>query len=264
MIKKLLVAYTLGLGAFYFGQTVIFQENFEPATAALWGNIDRDGDTQKWEFLNAETNEVLSFQGDFAVSFSWYFEAFTPDNALISPEIILPNSGSLNLKFKVAAGDEELFEEHYAVYVIPSSATFTGSETPVFEETLDAGYTLSAKNINVNISSFKGQNVKIVFRHFNCTDIFYMGIDDVEVSQNSLAVSNLQTKSFTVYPNPSSDFIKILNAEKIDKIRIFDMSGRLAQETTAQEINIQNFAKGQYILNIHSGNEIISERFIKK
>ena len=34
MIKKLLIASTLGLGAFYFGQTTIFQENFEPATAA--------------------------------------------------------------------------------------------------------------------------------------------------------------------------------------------------------------------------------------
>lgn len=154
MIKKLLIASTLGLGAFYFGQNTIFQENFEPVTAANWGNVDLDGDGEKWEFLNAELNEVDSFTGGFAVSFSWYLEAFTPDNALISPEIILPNSGSLNLKFKVAAGDEELFDEHYAVYVIPSSATFTGSETPVFEETLDAGYTLAAKIVNVDLTSY--------------------------------------------------------------------------------------------------------------
>ena len=264
MIKKLLIASTLGLGAFHYGQTTVFQENFEPATAALWGNIDRDGDTQKWEFLDAELNEVLSFQGDFAVSFSWFLEAFTPDNALISPEINLPNSGSLNLKFKVAAGDEELFDEHYAVYVIPSNATFTGAENPVFEETLDAGYTLAAKIVNVDLSSFKGQNVKIVFRHFNCTDIFYMGVDDVEVTQNSLAVLNASKNLVRIYPNPTSDFIKIQNAGKVDFVRIFDLSGKVVKETKASEIDVRSLPAGQYILNIHSGNEITSQKFIKK
>lgn len=264
MIKKLLIASALGLGAFYFGQTTIFQENFEPATAANWGNLDLDGDGEKWEFLNAELNEVDSFTGGFAVSFSWYLEAFTPDNALVSPEIILPNSGSLNLKFKVAAGDEELFDEHYAVYVIPSSATFTGSETPVFEETLDAGYTLAAKIVNVDLTSYQGQNVKIVFRHFNCTDIFYLGFDDVEVTQNSLAVSDASKNSLKIYPNPTSDFIKIQNTGKVDFVRIFDLSGKMVKETKASDIDVRSLSVGQYILNVHSGNEITSQKFIKK
>lgn len=264
MIKKLLLFSTLGLGAFYFGQTTIFQENFEPATAALWGNVDRDGDGEKWEFLNAELNEVDSFQGGFAVSFSWYFEAFSPDNALISPEIILPKSESISLKFKVAAGDEELFDEHYAVYVIPSSATFTGSETPVFEETLDAGYTLAAKIVHIDLSAFEGQNVKIVFRHFNCTDIFYLGFDDVEVTRNILAVSNSSKNSFKIYPNPTSDFVKIKTSEKVDLVRIYDLSGKLVKATKSTEIDVSSLSAGQYILNVHSGNEITSRKFTKK
>ena len=47
MIKKLLLASTLGLGVFNNAQTVVFTENFEPTTAALWQNMDRDGDTEK-------------------------------------------------------------------------------------------------------------------------------------------------------------------------------------------------------------------------
>lgn len=264
MIKKLLIASTLGLGASYFGQNVIFTENFEPATAALWQNVDRDGDGEKWEFLNAELNEVLSFQGGFAVSFSWYLEAFTPDNALISPEIILPNSGSLNLKFKVAAGDEDLFDEHYAVYVIPANSNFTGGETPVFEETLDAGYTLAAKIVNVDLSSFKGQNVKIVLRHFNCTDVYYLGFDDVEVTQNFLAVSGTGKNLLKIYPNPTTDFIRIKNASKVDFVRIFDLTGKIVKESKSTEIDVRSLSSGQYILNIHSGNEITSQKFIKK
>lgn len=91
-----------------------------------------------------------------------------------------------------------------------------------------------------------------------------MGIDDVKITQNNLSVSGSSKNAISIYPNPSSDFIKISNASNAKLIRIFDMNGRLIKETTSTEIDIQNFEKGQYILNIHSGNEIISRKFIKK
>lgn len=264
MVKKLFLASALGLGALYYGQTVVFQENFEPATAALWTIGDRDGDTESWEFLDAQLNGVDSFQGYFATSFSWYLEAFTPDNTLTSPSITLPATGSFELTFKVAAGDEELFDEHYAVYVIPANTSFTGTETPVFEETLDGGYLAAAKVVNVDVSSYKGQDVKLVFRHYDCTDIFYLGIDDVTVTQSSLAVSDSQKNQIKIYPNPSSDFIKIDNVKDIKTVRIFDMTGKLVKQTSAKEIDVKGFANGQYIVNVYTGNEIISRKFIKK
>lgn len=265
MIKKLFLASALGLGAFYYGQTVVFNADFETAAGRnLWTIGDRDGDSDTWEFLDATANEVDSFQGYFAASFSWYFEAFTPDNTLTSPAINLPATGNLELTFKVAAGDEEIYDEHYAVYVIPANSTFTGAETPVFEETLDGGYLAAAKVVNVDVSSFAGQEVKILFRHFNCTDVFYMGIDDVKITQNNLSVSGSSKNAISIYPNPASDFIKVSNANNVKSIRIFDMNGRLIKESAATDIDIRNFEKGQYILNIHSGNEIISKKFIKK
>ncbi|MBU4539042.1 MAG: choice-of-anchor J domain-containing protein [Weeksellaceae bacterium] len=265
MIKKLFLASALGLGAFYYGQTVVFNADFETAAGrSLWTIGDRDGDSETWEFLDATANEVDSFQGYFAASFSWYWDAFTPDNILTSPSILLPASDDLELSFKVASGDEELYDEHYAVYVIPANSTFTGAETPVFEETLDGGYLDAAKVINVDVSSFSGQEVKIVFRHFNCTDIFYIGIDDITITKDKLAVSDYAKNKISIFPNPSSDFIKISNASNVKLIRIFDMNGRLIKETTSTEIDIQNFGKGQYILNIHTGNDITSRKFIKK
>ena len=54
MIKKLLLTSTLGLGVFNNAQTVVFTEKYEPTSAALWQNIDSDGHTEKWEFLNAQ------------------------------------------------------------------------------------------------------------------------------------------------------------------------------------------------------------------
>ncbi|WP_373708751.1 choice-of-anchor J domain-containing protein [Kaistella sp.] len=265
MIKKLLLASTLGLGAFYYGQTTVFQEDFEsPAARAAWTIGDRDGDADTWEFLDAALNEVDSFQGYFAASFSWYFEAFTPDNTLTSPAITLPTTGNLELSFKVAAGDDELFDEHYAVYVIPATATFTGSETPVFEETLDAGYLLAAKVVNVDISAYNGQEVKLVFRHYECEDIFYIGIDDVKVTQSALGVSDSEKTEVSIYPNPTSDFIKIQNVKELQTVRIFDMSGKKVKETSSADIDVRNLSAGQYIINIYSGNNVISRKFIKK
>ena len=118
--------------------------------------------------------------------------------------------------------------------------------------------------VNIDVSSYKGQDVKLVFRHYNCTDIFYVGIDDVTITQSTLAVSDSQKNQIKIYPNPSSDFITIENVEDLKTVRIFDLTGKLVKQTQAKEINIQNFAKGQYIMNVYTGNEIVSRKFIKK
>jgi len=266
MVKKLLFASFALSSLMGFSQTSVFKEDFEDeASVALWKVYDRDGDEQTWEILNAELNELPNFTGNLAVSFSWYLEAFTPDNLLESPAITLPASNSLSLSFKAAAGDEELFEEHYAVYVIPANSTFSGNETPVFEETFDQGYTETAKIINIDISSYAGQQVKLIFRHYDCEDVFYMGIDDIEIKDNAgLAVSDSSALSIKVFPNPASDFVKIQGVENIEKIRIFDMNGKMVLENQASEADIRKLPVGQYILNVHTKSEIISKKIIKK
>ena len=77
--KKLFFISTFTTSVFYFGQTVIYQENFEnPANRVLWNISELDGDNDTWEFLDATLNEVPSFQGYFGASFSWYLEALLP------------------------------------------------------------------------------------------------------------------------------------------------------------------------------------------
>lgn len=267
MTRNLLLASLLFMGICGSGQTVVFKEDFnQDSTRSLWTIGDKDGDKDTWEFVNAEEAETPSFTGDFAWSWSWFFGVLTPDNTLTSPKISIPTTGNLELSFKVSAADDEegFFEEHYAVYVIPFDSEFTGSETPVFEETLDGGYFQTAKLVKVDISSFAGQDVKLVFRHYDCTDILYIGLDDVEITQTLLAVSDAQKTQVSIYPNPTSDFLKIQNVKVLENVRIFDMSGKIVKETSSSDIDVRNLSAGQYILNIYSGNEVISRKFIKK
>ena len=267
MKKQLLFAFLLMLGVEGISQTVIYKEDFETeAGRNSWANVDRDGDGEKWEFYNAEEDDIPSFSGYFATSWSWFFEAFTPDNTLTSPAIALPQTQEvLWLKFRVGSMDDDLFQEHYAVYVIPANSTFTGNETPVFEETLDAGYTDQAKEVSVDISSLAGQNVKLVFRHYNCTNILFLGLDDIKVVMTpGLAVSDANKVNAQIYPNPTSDFIKIKGVDNVEKIRIFDMNGKMVLEHQSSEADIRKLPAGQYILNVHTGSEIISKKIIKK
>ena len=267
MTKNLLMASFLFIGIYGSAQNVVFSDDFnDPAKVALWENTDRDGDGEKWEFYNAEEDDMPAFTGDFATSWSWFLEAFTPDNTLTSPLISLPPAQDvLWLKFKVGAFDEDIFEEHYAVYVIPATSTFTGTETPVFEETLDAGYTQVAKDVMVDISSFGGQEVKLVFRHYDCTDIAFIGLDDVEIIQApGLNAHDAQRSRFKIYPNPTSDFIKIQNVKELKSVRIFDSSGRKVVETSSSDIDVRSLDSGIYLLNVYSGNDVISRKFIKK
>ncbi|WP_312818106.1 T9SS type A sorting domain-containing protein [Kaistella carnis] len=86
----------------------------------------------------------------------------------------------------------------------------------------------------------------------------------MQITQSVLAVSDSQKSQVSVYPNPTSDFIKIQNVKELQNVRIFDMSGKIVNETSSSHIDVRNLSAGQYILNIYSGNEVISRKFIKK
>lgn len=250
------------VGANTNAQTIIFQENFNTvATQNLWTFGDRDGDTESWEYLNAELNELPTFEGDAAFSFSWYIDAFSPDNTLTSPNISLPADGNLSLSFKVGAGDDELFDEHYAVYVIPANTTFTGNEVPVFEETLDAGYYETGKIVNVDITEYAGQNVQLVFRHYDCEDIFYVAVDDILIEQRSLSTAEVEKVRPIVYQE--NNLVKIKGFDKVEKVKVFDLSGKLVAESKQNDINIASLDKGIYIVNFYNESKVISRKVVK-
>lgn len=245
---------------------IVFEDNFdEETTWENWTLNDLDGDGELWEFADAETQEVESFQGGFVWSFSWYFEVFTPDNTLTSPDISLPADTGLELSFKVAAyEDEELFQEHYAVYVIPAEANFTGTEDPVFEETLDADYYNPPKTVNVDISSFAGEDVKLVFRHYDCTNIFYISMDDVKIEETELSVDGYLQNNIKIYPNPTLDLLTIQGLENVERIRIFNLQGKLMKEVNASEVNIAQLQAGVYIANFYTDTQVYSQKVVKR
>ena len=154
-------------------------EGFEGGIGACWSTIDNNNDGYGWEALGGFGNNGSSYS---AASYSYVngVGALTPDNWLVSPAIVVPATGSYDLSWAVSASNNDYPEEHYAVYVATAKtvAAFTAT-TAVYEETLTAAQWATR---TVSLAAYAGQTVYVAFRHYNCTDQFFMAIDDVTIT----------------------------------------------------------------------------------
>lgn len=176
----------------------LLNEDFENGIPSTWVNIDADGDGNYW--LSSENEAgVAGHNGTngCAYSCSYITSALTPDNWLITPAITL--TGPASLTFWIAAQDASYAAEHYGVYISTTAGTTPADFTLLYEETLDAngGARVQGtwKQKTVNLASYTG-TIRIAFRHFNCTDMFYMNIDDVVIFA--------QPTSPTIEANPTT------------------------------------------------------------
>ncbi|WP_313026664.1 leucine-rich repeat domain-containing protein [Soonwooa sp.] len=73
------------------------------------------------------------------------------------------------------------------------------------------------------------------------------------------------SRSIKIFPNPTTDFINILATNKsIEKVLIYDLSGKQVMSTTATRINVSRLPSGVYMLNIKTENGIKNLKFIKQ
>lgn len=70
---------------------------------------------------------------------------------------------------------------------------------------------------------------------------------------------------FAVFPNPSSDqvFIKIFG-QKLQNIKIYDLTGKLMQEDFTTKISIANIPNGNYLIKVQTNKSTIVHKLIKQ
>lgn len=82
-------------------------------------------------------------------------------------------------------------------------------------------------------------------------------------SLSTLGTSDL--KDLSIYPNPATDFINILNVKhKIEKVAIFDLTGKQMISDTNQKINVSKLPAGVYLLSVKTETEFKNFKFIKQ
>ncbi len=158
-------------------QEKIFFEDFENGLPDTWTTIDNDGDGNNWYGGSTGTDDSgnpTGFGSGLVTSASYYNNALTPDNWLITPQIDLQGTLSVWLR----AQDPDWAQEHFAIYVTTTGNTvddFTRGGTAVVPETVATGV---LTEYTYDLSAYEGQKGYIAIRHFNCTDMFRLNVDN--------------------------------------------------------------------------------------
>jgi uncharacterized repeat protein (TIGR01451 family) len=81
---------------------------------------------------------------------------------------------------------------------------------------------------------------------------------------NALSVADFETSNVLLFPNPSSDFVRIKSEMSIKKIAITDVNGRQIKAfTNVSEFSVTDLSKGIYFIRIDSGNQTVIKKLIK-
>jgi hypothetical protein len=209
-------------------------------------------------FGNGET-------GNSAISNSYVnggVGAITPDNWLITPAITLPADGNYTLSWFATGASNDYGEEHYAVYVATGNtvADFTAT-TPISEETL-AGYEWVSRS--ASLADYAGQTVYVAFRHYSCTDMYVLGIDDVSIAATSGIEDAENASNVAVYPNPVLNMLNIAG-DNIQKVEVIDINGRtVLSNDRAGQLDMSNLAEGVYMVRVISADGIHTQKVVKK
>lgn len=228
----------------------LLSEDFDNGLPTTWLAVDVDEDGYTWEGSTTTTSYFqsgtdLSGSGHegsngfvLSGSFSNVYGALTPDNWLITPAVNLTSNADLT--FWVCAQDASYAAEHYGVY-ISTTGTAIADFSLIYEETIDADggsrQQGAWKQKTVDLSNYTGQTVYIAFRHFNCTDMFILNIDDVEIFE--------QPTDPTIVANPATlDFgIVLVGNSNVKQVAVtsYNITNNITATTTAPyEVSADN------------------------
>ena len=182
--------------------------DFEDGTMQGWTTIDADGDGYNWDvasnLMSGQTGHDGSADFVFSQSYSNTSGILYPDNYFVSPQVQLGGQ----LRFYACAQDASYAAEHFGVAVSTTGNTSASAFTMVQEWTMSAKGDNNGKPValntrsgraqgtwyefNVDLSAYAGQTGYIALRHFNCSDMFYLDVDDITIADPNRGVAEAE------------------------------------------------------------------------
>ena len=188
--------------------------DFEDHSMQGWTSVDADGDGRGWmvasELMSGATGNNGSADFVFSQSYDNTYGVLYPDNYLVSPQVAL---GGL-VRFYACAQDASYAAEHFGL-AVSTTNTNPSSFTMVQE------WTMSAKSVNdggkavlnsrsgraqgnwyeytIDLSAYAGQTGYVAIRHFNCSDMFYLDVDDITIGEPGAKSMSSSTRSLSHY-----------------------------------------------------------------
>lgn len=234
-----------------------WNEGFENGLGC-WSLVDADGDGYGW----MDNSGFSPRTGNGAVASASFINnigSLTPDNWMISPLITIPAEGA-TLAWYDYAQDRSDFAEHYTVYFSATGNQPNNFTSPLASITVESGQTWKLRNVNIP----GGQNGYIAFRHHDCTNMYWLRVDDLSLTSGQHAgINDVNNISVKVYPNPATEVINV-HAEALRQVNVIDVNGRVVLTTNNSEVNISNLATGVYFVRVITDNGTAMEKIVKE
>ena len=265
---KKITLLALLVGFFSYSQDPLWSTDCDDYATADYLVIDADGDTFGFQAMNAAESELdpvtIAF---FSESFhNDTLTALTPDNWIFSPEMTIPaNTESVTISVDVYAADSSWAGEKFSIGLYESVGTEDAQSLPFHTETLTSAASVdSPKTVSITIenvdavTNFSNLTVRMFVRHWDCTDMFRLVIDNMSVTVNSsLSVEGFNTSDVELYPNPTNGLINIAGTDirNIKEISIFNQLGQKVMKLNASQLNnnsfdISDLNKGIYFVQL--------------
>lgn len=105
-------------------------------------------------------------------------------------------------------------------------------------------------------------NIANITIHHNAT---YPSKINLPGNNPSLSVNDIDEVDFNIYPNPTTNQLKIEGNLVVDTFKIIDLSGRTLKQEKLQNnaINVEELNTGTYIIELNSKGSNATKRFIK-
>ena len=264
---KKITLLALLVGFFSYSQDPLWSTDCEDYATANYIVVDADGDTFGFGAINTTANEIEPVDvGFFSESFSNTNGALTPDNWILSPEMTIPaNTESVTLSLDVYASDSDWAGEKFSIGLYDSIEDEDGQPYTFHTETLTSAATQAdPKTVSITIenvdavTNFSNLTVRMFVRHWDCTDMFRLVIDNMSVAvTSSLSVEGFNTSDVELYPNPTNGLINIAGTDisNIKEISIFNQLGQKVMNLNASQLNnnsfdISDLNKGIYFVQL--------------
>lgn len=259
----------------YNAQEIIYSENFNnSATLGHWQMLDRDRDGFTWAVMNGNT---LTANGGWDNASGQMMRVFSyketgevgpldSDDVLVSPVIDIPNSGNIELSYKIGVATDNFMgkkmnDMSYQLFVIEEGSSFFPTLVPLDEKQFSNAR--SAEKRSINLNAYKGKSVRLYWRHYKAFGQYLLLLDDIQIRKTTS--KSVITNEQRVYPNPVENTLYIGGFEEIKSYSLYNAAGRLLKVGgNEKEIYVGNLVTGSYIVVVEGISEKKSFKFIKK
>ena len=164
------------------------------------------------------------------------------------------------------AADGAASQAQQVLKVTVASLPDGGANYRVFKTTANGeGFNANPKALAVGENTITVASVsfdRAVKVQFSSGDIAVSKI--VLNGTTTLNIDEINSGSFTIYPNPVSDKLSVNGIENINSVKIFNSLGALVKHSnSANDIDVSDLSKGIHFIQVDNGN-IMTKKFIKK